>query len=277
MKILTIGNSFSESIWAYLPRVAASAGKTVELGRASFGGCELHRHWAYISAEENDSNCPIYSNGSRRLRNILFETPWDVVTIQQASRESWRKESYEPYAGKIIEYIRQYAPQAEILVQQTWAYRADSPFLLPGSEWGITQEQMYQALTENYRALAQRYGLRLIPTGKAVQIARQQEIQPFRNYDPELVQTLRWPDLPPQASDVVGQCRWVRDSDSGELKISRDLTHLNCRGQYLQACVWLFVLFGCTLEEITFVPEELSNQDAAFLRFAADKAVREGL
>jgi hypothetical protein len=136
---------------------------------------------------------------------------------------------------------------------------------------------MYQALTENYRALAQRYGLRLIPTGKAVQIARQQEIQPFRNYDPELVQTLRWPDLPPQASDVVGQCRWVRDSDSGELKISRDLTHLNCRGQYLQACVWLFVLFGCTLEEITFVPEELSNQDAAFLRFAADKAVREGL
>lgn len=276
MKILTIGNSFSESIWAYLPQVAASAGKSVELGRASFGGCELQRHWAYICAEENDINCRIYANGSRRLRDILSDTPWDVVTIQQASRESWRQESYEPYAGKIIDYIREYAPQAEILVQQTWAYRADSPLLLPGNEWGINQKQMHQALTKNYRALAKRYGLRLILTGNAVQTARQQEPQPFRNYDPELLQTLRWPDLPPQASDVVGQCCWVKDRDSGELKISRDLTHLNCRGKYLQACVWLLTLFDCKREDITFVPEELSDQDAAFLLSVADQAVQKG-
>lgn len=275
MKILTLGNSFSESIWAYLPQIAASAGKEVGLGRASFGGCELRRHWAYVAAEENDPNCIIYASGSRKLRNILSETPWDVVTIQQASRESWREDTYEPYAGKLLAYIRELAPQAEIIIQQTWAYRADSPFLLPGSEWNITQEQMYDCLTRSYRALAKRYGCRIIPTGFAVQLSRQQEQSPFPNYDPELLQTLRWPDLPPQAADVVGQCRWVKDSESGELQISRDLTHLNCRGQYLQACVWLAMLFNCQTEQITYVPAELADQDAIFLRRIAQQAVRE--
>ncbi len=274
MKILTIGNSFSESIWVYLPQIAATAGKSLELGRASFGGCELHRHWAYICAEENEQNCNIYAGGGKKLRNILSEIPWDVVTIQQASRESWRQESYEPFAGQIIAYIREHAPQAEIVIQQTWAYRADSPFLLPDSEWGINQEQMYQVLTKNYRDLAERYKLRIIPTGSAVQIARQKESLPFPNYDPELLQTLRWPDLPPQASDVVGQCRWAKDQSSGELIISRDLTHLNCRGQFLQACVWLIKLFNCKPEEITFKPQELADQDADFLRQIAAEAVR---
>ncbi len=274
MKILTIGNSFSESIWVYLPQIAATAGKSLELGRASFGGCELHRHWAYICAEENEQNCNIYAGGGKKLRNILSEIPWDVVTIQQASRESWRQESYEPFAGQIIAYIREHAPQAEIVIQQTWAYRADSPFLLPDSEWGINQEQMYQALTKNYRDLAERYKLRIIPTGSAVQIARQKESLPFPNYDPELLQTLRWPDLPPQASDVVGQCRWTKDQSNGELIISRDLTHLNCRGQFLQACVWLIKLFNCKPEEITFKPQELADQDADFLRQIAAEAVR---
>ena len=275
MKILTIGNSFSESVWVYLPQIAAAAGKEIRLGRANFGGCELRRHWAYVAAEENDPSCTIYASGSRKLRHILSETPWDVVTIQQASRASWREDTYEPYAGKLIAYIRELAPQAEIIVQQTWAYRADSPFLLPGGEWNITQEQMYDCLTRNYRILAKRYGCRIIPTGFAVQLARQQEQPPFPNYDPELLQTLRWPDLPPQAADVVGQCRWVKDSASGELQISRDLTHLNCRGQYLQACVWLAILFNCQTENITYVPAELADQDAAFLRRIAQQAVRE--
>ena len=48
LKVLAIGNSFSESLNVYWPQVAESAGCTLHLEQASHGGCELHRHWNYI-------------------------------------------------------------------------------------------------------------------------------------------------------------------------------------------------------------------------------------
>ena len=52
LRILTIGNSFTDSLTRYFPQVAESAGCHLTFDRANFGGCELERHWSYISAEE---------------------------------------------------------------------------------------------------------------------------------------------------------------------------------------------------------------------------------
>jgi hypothetical protein len=273
MKVLTIGNSFSESLTAYFPQVVQSLGKTLLLGNANFGGCELRRHWSYVKAEENDPDCRIYANGTRKLRDILSGESWDVVTVQQASAESWRPECFEPYAGNLIDYARRHAPGAELIIQQTWAYRADDPRLQAGSEWQINQLNMHQRLTQNYCAMAERHRCRVIPTGDAVQISRENEPQRFCNYNQTLLEALRWPDLPPQSGDVVGKCFWRKNSETGELELARDLTHLNCRGQYLQACVWAAFLYQCSTDKITFVPQELANSDAAFLREMAQKAV----
>ena len=46
-------------------------------------------------------------------------------------------------------------------------------------------------------------------------------------------------------------------------------------GEYLQACVWFAILFDSDAREVTFVPEALSGEDAAFLREMAQKAVQE--
>ena len=87
--------------------------------------------------------------------------------------------------------------------------------------------------------------------------------------------TLRWPDLPPQASEVVGNIYWTKNAATGELEMKRDTIHLNVRGQYLQACVWFAALFGHKTSEVTFVPDTIGNRDAAFLREIAQKAVDE--
>ena len=76
--------------------------------------------------------------------------------------------------------------------------------------------------------------------------------------------TLHWPDLPPQAGDLVGNIWWTKDKTTGELKLGRDTIHLNLRGQYLQACVWFAFLYGHRTDEITFVPDTIGNSDAAF-------------
>ena len=173
MRILTIGNSFAGSLAACFPPAADAAGVKLELEFANFGSCELARHWSYIQAEEHSgADCRIYQGGRGKLRDILANGAWDLVTIQQASHESWRAESFEPYAGFLIAYIRRHAPQAAVAIQQTWAYRADHSLLQPGSEWGISQREMYEKLTENYRELGRRHHLEIIPSGYAVQLSR---------------------------------------------------------------------------------------------------------
>ena len=271
MRILTIGNSFTDSLADCFPPAAASAGAELHLEFADFGGCEMARHWSYIQAEEHGGpDCRIYQ-GRSKLRDILARG-WDMVTIQQASHDSWRPETFEPYAGFLVSYIREHAPRAEIVIQQTWAYRADHPQFQAGSEWGITQNEMYCRLTRNYLALGERRKLRIIPTGYAVQLSRAEAEAPFVPYPAELIDKLRWPDLPPQAGDVAGRCFWRKNQD-GELEIARDLTHLNIRGKYLQSCVWLGFCFGIDPETVRYVPEEIGNSDAAFLRRVAGKAL----
>ena len=274
MNILTIGNSFTDSLELYFPAAVQSARCDLHFERANFGGCELARHWSYIEAEERDVRCRIYQGG-RKLRSILELRAWDVVTIQQASHDSWRPETFQPWAGNIIAYVKKHAPQAEVVIQQTWAYRADHPQLLPGSEWGVSLFVNDTAPTEIYTKLARDYKLRIIPTGYAVQLTRRNSERKFVNYDPALIDTLAWPDLPPQAGDVVGQCSWRKNPDTGELYLNRDLIHLNPRGQYLQACVWFAMLYGKKVSEIRLVPAELANSDVKFLQETAQQAVDE--
>lgn len=273
MKILTIGNSFTWSLRSFFPSVVESTGEELTLAFANHGGCELHRHWEYISNEERDAVYTMYAG--KKMREHLAAEKWDVVTIQQASHASWRPETYYPYADNIIEYVRKHAPSAEIVVQQTWAYRADDDRIRPGGAWGIDQTEMYNRLTANYRELAKKYQLRIIPTGYAVQLSRQNEKNPFVPYDPSVLTTLRWPDLPSQAGDVVGQMSWYKNKETGNMFIGADKIHLNKRGEYMQACVWFATLFGKKTSEITFVPDMISDSDAAFLREMAQKAVDE--
>jgi hypothetical protein len=295
LKILTIGNSFTDSLAAFFPQVVESAGCELLFERANHGGCELHRHWSYIENEEKDRVYRMYQGYQYKMRDMLAKEEWDLVTIQQASHFSWRQETYQPFATNIYNYIRQHAPQAEIAVQQTWAYRADDPRIRPGGTWqygedqirkvaelgielpteamSVDQTAMYEGLTAAYTKLAKELDLRIIPSGYAVQLTRENDTNKFPNYDPELLETLVWPDLPPQASDVVGRASWHKDAETGELKIGRDLIHLNLRGQYLQACVWFAFLYGRPTSEVTFVPDTIGNADAQFLREMAQQAV----
>ena len=270
MNVLTIGNSFTWSLRRYFPDVVKAAGEKLKIRFANFGGCELERHWSYIKAEIADPMCRVYDGGNR-LCEMLESCAWDFVTIQQASHMSWRAESFEPFAGNIIDYVRKFAPSAEIMIQQTWAYRADSPRLQP-EEWNITQQEMHERLTENYRALSERHGLRVIPTGLAVALSRQETPVKYQGYDRAILDTLHWPDLPPQAGDVVGQMTWMKDHETGAMKIGADYIHLNLRGDYMQACLWYAVLFGRKATDVTFVPDDIADDDAAFLREMAERA-----
>ena len=185
LKVLMIGNSFSICVLKEMPACSASAGDTLDLASLYIGGCPLDRHWdnvekagdpnfkpysfswSYASCADNAA-APIAKLGNKtNIPQALVADKWDIVTIQQASGKSAFPESYEPFAGQLIAKIRELAPQAEIVVQQTWSY---TPYDKRLGTWKMTPADMHAALKKAYAQLAGRYGLRIIPTGDAVQM-----------------------------------------------------------------------------------------------------------
>ena len=288
LKVLMIGNSFSVCVGRCLPSIVQSFPEhSLELTSAMIGGCPLEKHAKNIKAAAKDPNegkygINIWSVGkggeismkhySGNLIDLLKKQQYDIITIQQASRQSWDWESYEPYAGELIAFIRQCQPNAEIVIQQTWAYRVDSPRL---KAFGFDQTGMYEHLRDAYKKLAEKYKFRVIPTGDAVQL--------FRKYTPVKYQapteTFVYPNLPSNAGDVVGAAGWSKPKtkdgtkDQGASKLRFDMAHLNPDGHYLQACLWFSFLYGEPVDKITWAPKGMSQDMAALLRKCAKEAL----
>ena len=132
MKVLAIGNSFSEDATRYLHNIAKSAGEKWKVVNIHIGGCSLRTH--YINALEDAKKYRMEFNGAFTgffvsIKDALISDNWDVVTIQQVSRESTNYDTYQPYLDFMVDYIKKYSPKSNIYVHQTWAYEDGSPNL----------------------------------------------------------------------------------------------------------------------------------------------------
>ncbi len=201
---------------------------------------------------------------------MLQKEKWDIVTLQQVSKFSFKPETYEPYFGNLYAYVKQYAPQAEIVVQMTWSYREDHE-AFPG--WDLKdQQEMYHKLYGAYTAIAAKYQCRLIPSGMAVHMARQQQPTPapIIKYD---MASFKHPNRPDEPEGYFIGCYFWRKEKDGSRSLGVDQIHLNDRGRYLQACVWYATLYGRPTSEISYLTKGLSPDDGAFLRQIAQQAV----
>lgn len=280
VKLLTIGNSFAGNATAYLSKFAEADGRKLILYPVNLPGHSLEQHASYIRAYEADPkdrkgrpyrNPRTNKDADLSLREALEADQWDYVTIQQASIKSFDASTYEPFAGEIIAYIRKYAPQAEIIVHETWAYREDDPLFTKKADY--TQERMYTELRHAYRQLAGQYKLRIIPVGDAFQIARAQ--QKFSFPDPEFDYKSPAVDtVPKQPGSLNMGWHWEKQP-SGKKVFKLDGNHANNAGRYLAGAVFYEVLFGASVVENSFVPADLTGAEAKRLREAAHQAVAE--
>ncbi len=266
LSILAVGNSFTRNATNYLPAIVeASRDNKLVLDTAAIGGGPLARHWQGVEAYEADSTDPkgrIYGNKS--LHDKLTARRWDYVTIQQNSYLSTDPATYRPYAAKLAAYIRKHAPTAEVVMHQTWAYRADDRRFTPNSR---TQEEMYRKLTEAYQTIAGEISVKkTIPVGLAFRTARQEKERVFTFPDPDFdYKNAVYPALPNQDYSLNIGWRWSK----GKLRL--DTHHANARGQYLAASVWFGFFFETDVRKNSYAPPELDEQDAAFLRKIAHR------
>ena len=241
MKLLTIGNSFSEVMTVLLPPVAKSAGVEIEVEDLTIGGCTMERHWGNIVREAEEPGYHYFPNVS--YKGKLASKAWDFVTIQQASDESWRLASYRPFARQLFDFIKKNAPTAEVLLQMTWAWRQDDTrYAWPQIQ---SAENMYNNLVSSYETIAVELGLRVIPTGIAIETARKTQPNPYIPFNPA---DYTYPDLPDVSNSFTTAVWWNEDHTA----IVGDPAHLNRRGDFLQACVWFGTLTGKPVDQRRF-------------------------
>ncbi len=271
VKVLAVGNSFSENATTYLPQLAAASSEpcTLVLGKATIGGCDFSRHFRHAEAAETDPVDPEgkpYKNETRSLKDMLLSDKWDFVTIQQASPKSFHPETFRPDAKRLYDYIKKYAPQAEVVIHQTWAYRGDEPRF--GTAFCGSQQEMYRGLCDAYAGIAEELGCRLIRCGDAMELARRSpewgDVDECLKFDRKKAV---YPTLPDQRRSLNGGYSWKLVKD--QWKLHYDGTHANVAGDYLLGCVWLEFFFGVSPVDNSFVPEKLDAKDAAILRRVA--------
>ncbi len=225
LRILAVGNSFSDDGIEYLPGLLEAAGiRNVIVARLYIGGCSLERHCDEYSKGLN--NYAYYKSTRNRWETVsrnatlldgLKDEPWDIITIQEVSGHSGTYETYKEWIPRLVDIIRKEAtnPAAAIAWHETWAYAANSDhemFKLYGND----QKTMYNAIVDCVRRASDEFGIPVvIPSGDAVQIARGTRLN---NQD-----------------EVPATCKVYQ--------LTRDGYHLTCQfGRYVAACAWFEAL-----------------------------------
>jgi hypothetical protein len=302
VRVLIFGNSFSGNSTRHLAALAKEGGKNLTFLNLVKGGCSLEEHAAAIKAAETDPESPkarFYMPrgnagerfASKKKINVLEAIQagsWDYVSIQQYSLKSIKAETYEPHAKEVIDFIRSKAPEAKILVHETWAYRHDDPIFKDGT---LTPAKMHEALRINYLNLARNYGLLFLPIGDAFQAASQ---TPEWTYVKDMDFDYQNPpkgSVPKQpgslhtgwiwkrigtntATPDVAPTNEARRSEEAPLKFVFDGHHANSAGEYLGSCVWYEFLFQDDVTKLTtYRPASLTAEQAASLRKIAHETV----
>ncbi len=180
LRILTIGNSFSDDTMEYMYQIAKSAGvEKIYLGNLYIGGCSIDTH--VQNAEGNIAAYEYRTNDSGiwkttknyRMGDALESQNWDFISMQQASGFSGKADSYAKLPT-LISYVRSLVGSKPTLVwNMTWAYQQDSTH---GDfpKYNSDQMTMYRAIVDTVedRIETNKNISLIVPNGTAIQNAR---------------------------------------------------------------------------------------------------------
>ena len=182
LKILAIGNSFSNDTTEFLYDIAQAEGLTnIVIGRLYIGGCSLERHAG--NAQSGKAAYDYYKNTTGKwektenttLLQGIQDEDWDIITLQQSSGKSGQPDTYGTYLTQLIDYVKanRTNPNAKMVWHMTWAYQSDSTHA-DFANYGGNQMTMYNAITKAVKEqiIPNENFVAVIPAGTAVQNAR---------------------------------------------------------------------------------------------------------
>ena len=179
LKILAIGNSFSDDAMEYVYQVAKDAGvEKIKLGNMFIGGCSLATH---LSNAKNNKGAYDYrtntngswsSRGGVSIQTAVSSENWDFITFQQVSGYSGVADSYGDL-NELINIVKPLCPDATLAWHMTWAYKVGSTHS-DFSKYNRDQMTMYNAIVSavNAKILTNDNIDIVIPSGTSIQNVR---------------------------------------------------------------------------------------------------------
>ena len=227
LKVLAIGNSFSDDGMEHLAEILVGEGYTdFILGNLYIGGCSMDGHKARIDSGAKDYSFRTntgsgWTTVQESIQYGLDYADWQIITIQQVSGYSGIPESYGNMQY-IIDYVRDRVdPFVKIFFHMTWAYQSTSGHG-DFAKYNKNQMQMYNAITSTVQTLVVgNWNIEgYIPSGTAIQN--------------------------------------LRTSYLGD-NLTRDGYHLSYDiGRYTAALTWYKELTGADITDLTTVPRAYS-------------------
>ncbi len=179
LKILTIGNSFSDDTMQYVYHIAQSLGvESISLGNLYIGGCSLNTHAENARANKGAYEYRTNTSGTwttaagYKMSSAIKAQNWDFISLQQASGSSGIESTYAQL-DYLINYVQSLCPDAKIVWNMTWAYQQNSTHN-DFAKYNKDQMTMFNAIVNTAdKKIKTNHDIYLIsPTGTAIQNAR---------------------------------------------------------------------------------------------------------
>jgi hypothetical protein len=184
LKILGIGNSFTDDGMQYLPDLLENAGiENVTLGKLSLGGCSLERHYRlYLSGDsvyDYKKSCQGKNSWETVKQKCTFKEAvadenWDIIIIQQVSQDAGLYDTYQPCLSQLIEAMVSGCSNAGVCLgwQMTWAYGSVSTHA-GFANYNHNQDTMYHNIVSAVKTMIADTGIDIIiPSATVIQNIR---------------------------------------------------------------------------------------------------------
>lgn len=223
LKILTIGNSYSDDLTEYAYNVAKSLGiENVEVANLRANSCSLATH---LSNAQNDNGAYMFrywgdksdkwtdygswsNNGTYKISTAVTQADWDYIIFQQVSTSSTNADSYDDLNGLISE-VKKLNATAKYGWHMTWSAQSNSDAMYEG----IVSAVQSKIVTNDDIDV-------IIPTGTTIQNAR--------------------------TTSVVDPVSFMRNANNNHLNYGL--------GRYAAALTLVKTLTGLSIDNIEYAP-----------------------
>ena len=259
LRILMIGNSFSQDTVMWMPAIAKSLGFTdVQVATVMKGGCTMEQHYDYATNNKAEYEF-LYGDGNSwttykgyTMQQALRFADWDFVTLQQQSGNSGNVASYNSHLDGLIEYVKANTfkrDSIKLVWNMTWAYPTGSSWF--GGLYNNNQMNMYNSITSavQEKIVTNDNFCLISPAGTAIQNGRTSYIGDY---------------YPGEGEAYVNTMdEWNRDG-----------AHLSVyEGRFTSSLSMFCTVTGYTPDEISYVPANVDELEARVIRESVKNAL----
>jgi hypothetical protein len=234
IKILAIGNSYSRNAMQHMCDLLLQLRdentfdrNRIKIVNAYIGGGFLAQHAqnarnnvdsAYVRQHFLTAGGQVWPPDTCALQQLIEEDEWDVIMLQQFSRDSGRPGTYNADLDDLIDYVHNHAtnPNVKLGWHMTWAYTDDYANADYGLYYGGNQGNMYAAICNAVETM-------IAPKTK-------KPLDPASGGDFDFIV--------PVGTAIQNARVYFGDN------LNADGTHLNGLGCYVAAVTWIETIMG---------------------------------